>query len=152
MQQTWMVIFPYENVNSSCFHWHLVTFVLCKLAAMSEKRASLKNERIMGCGLSCLMEVKPLWLSSRALLISAHTFRGISQGFPTVQTSASLRLCAEMHKRRRTCPSVVYTVMLSSLLLLYLGRGLIFFDMLYNLHILLVHSCLLSSLMRMYTW
>lgn len=122
-----------------------ITFVLCKLAAMRQKRASLKNERIMGCGLLCLMEVKPLWLSSRARLMSAHTFRGISQGFPTVQTSASLRLCAEIHKRRRTCPSVVHIVMLSSLLLLYLGRGLICFDMLYNLHMLLVHSCLLSS-------
>ncbi len=81
-----------------------ITFVLCKLAAMRQKRASLKNERIMGCGLLCLMEVKPLWLSSRARLMSAHTFRGISQGFPTVQTSASICLCAEMHKRRQYLP------------------------------------------------
>lgn len=97
---------------------------------------SLKDG-FMGCGLLCLMEVKPLWLSSRTFTHSGEFLKD----FP--QTAApSTSLC---YKCRRSCPSMAHIVKLSSLSVLYLVRGLICFDMLYNLHMLLVHSCPLFS-------
>lgn len=55
------------------------------------------------------------------------------------------RRALHCYKCRRSCPSMAHIVKLSSLLVLYLVRGLICFDMLYNLHMLLVHSCPLFS-------
>lgn len=87
----------------------------------------------MGRGLLRLMEVKPLWLSSRTFTRSG----GFVKDFPQTAASASLCLCRNA--------GVLHTVRLSSLLVVYLVRGLICFDMPYNLHMLLVHSFPLFS-------